>query len=108
MPVSVLLSETARAQLAELCSSVRTDQPLVVVTWREPSAELRRSPSGASVLERVSGAGSVQVASGGGKVPAKSIVHIQGIPFLRDVLPKHTPLHIAVSGGVFVVARHGA
>jgi len=75
MPVNVSLSEEARIRLLNLCGAEHGNQPLALLTWRESTAELRRVPSGASIMERISGAGSVQIVPGGGEVPAKSIIY---------------------------------
>lgn len=109
MTVKVSLSEEARNRLLELCAAERKSQPLAILLWQEPTAELRRAASGASILERVSGVGSIQVVPGGG-VPASSIVYIQGVPFLRDTLPDSDTfsLQVGFASGAFVVARHGS
>ena len=107
MSVKVLLSSEAKVRLVELCRAER--DPLVVLTWREPTAELRRQASGSSKLEHVPGSGRVEVVSAGGAFPPGLVEQIEGIPLLASVFPEGPyALRVVMREGSLAVERYVA
>jgi len=104
----VSFSNEAQQELLRLCRR-RDDQPITIVHWREPTADISRASDGSSVVERVPGQGNVEVISGNGKVPASSIEIVQDIPIFLDTLPddEYCHLYVSFTAGLFTVQRDG-